>query len=202
MIWYLKKVVYFELFLTQGVQCRKIQKKAVSEGGLGDKKMILSLAKLSAWKTGRNVQTRIVSRFPWTLFVYSKSIGSFALRVIFCILRERQVYTQSKTQTMQICRHMHDDTHPHVFIASLQIYSGLTFFLGKVALEKVSLDANTRKGGHFETLGKRLFIGPLALATFLLTFAHKMHSSYTKHTNTKYKYKCRSTLTPTSQNVR
>ena len=125
-----------------------------------------------------------------TLFVSSKSIGSFALRVIFCILPERQAHTQAfkhmhtQSQTMQIYRHMHDDTHPHVFIASLQIYSGLTFFLGKVALEKVSLDANTRKGGHFETLGKRLFIGPLALATFLLTFAQ---DAFLLHQTHKYK---------------
>ena len=69
-------------------------------------------------------------------------------------------------------------------VASLQIYSGLTFFLGKVALEKVSLFANTRKGGHFETLGKRLFIGPLALATFLLTFAQ---DAFLLHQTHKYK---------------
>ena len=94
------------------------------------------------------------------------------------------VHCTHSSETMQIYRHMHDDTHPHVFIASLQIYSGLTFFLGKVALEKVSLDANTRKGGHFETLGKRLFIGPLALATFLLTFAQ---DAFLLHQTHKYK---------------
>ena len=128
--------------------------------------------------------------FQGFVFISWKSIGSFALRVIFCILLERQAHTQAfkhmhtQSQTMQIYRHMHDGTHPHVFIASLQIYSGLTFFLGKVALEKVSLDANTRKGGHFETLGKRLFIGPLALATFLLTFAQ---DAFLLHQTHKYK---------------
>ena len=136
-----------------------------------------------------------------TLFVSSKSIGSFALRVIFCILPERQAHTQAfkhmhtQSQTMQIYRHMHDDTHPRVFIASLQIYSGLTFFLGKVALEKVSLDANTRKGGHFETLGKRLFIGPLALATFLLVLAGDAFSTPLRSNISNAKYKFRSTHT-------
>ena len=94
---------------------------------------------------------------------------------------------------MQIYRHIHDDTHPHVFIASLQIYSGLTFFLGEVALEKVSLDANTRKGGHFETLGKRLFIGPLALATFLLVLAVDAFSTPLRPNTSNAKYKFRST---------
>ena len=96
---------------------------------------------------------------------------------------------------MQIYRHMHVGTHPHVFKASLQIYSGLTFFLGKVALEKVSLDANTRKGGHFETLGKRLFIGPLALATFLLVLAGDAFSTPLRSNISNAKYKFRSTHT-------
>ena len=91
-----------------------------------------------------------------------------------------QAFIQLKDAKIHICKQTH-----HSWLVCSEIFQDLAFFfLNKVASEKVSLVANTRKGGHFETLGKRLFIGPLALATFLLTFAQ---DAFLLHQTHKYK---------------
>ena len=128
--------------------------------------------------------------------------GSLRIRAHLSWRTGKHLHVLHVLRTYSTCSYpgyQNTTTYAALFIASLQIYSGLTFFLGKVALEKVSLDANTRKGGHFETLGKRLFIGPLALATFLLVLAGDAFSPPLRSNISNAKHKFRSTHTHTSK---